>query len=178
MCIVFLWICFREIWILSIFGAHLFSRMAFKRKFRVYLILRNQPKFEKFTKIFTRKISTLKVDKNRKLSFKLPYLHFKRLVSFRLYLHLFCSIFPGSKILTFVFVMQRDFLEPACICNICSNLFDLFEYKKNGHIKLLKSMSCVMSIAFYSCREKHSLEMNMLEMNIVCWRLKKKTIRH
>ena len=120
MCIVFLWICFRKIWILSIFGVHLFSRMAFKWKFRVYLILRNQPKFQKFTKICTRKISTLKVDKNRKLPFKLPYLHFKRLVSFRLYLHLFCSIFPGSKILTFVFVIQRDFLETACIYNICS----------------------------------------------------------
>ena len=99
LCIAFLSICFREIWILSIFGVHLFLRMAFKRKFCVYLILRNQPKFEKFTKICTRKISTLKEDKNRKLPFKLPNLHFKFLVSFRLYLHLFCLIFPGSKIL-------------------------------------------------------------------------------
>ena len=44
-------------------------------------------------------------------------------------------------------------------------------------MKLLKSRSCVASISFYSCREKHSLEMNMLEMNIVDLKLKKKTIR-
>ena len=120
MCIFFVWNCCHEIWIFSIFGVYLFSRMAFKRKFRVHLILRNQAKFEKFAKICTRKISTHKVDKNRKLPFKLLYLPFKGLVSFRLYLHLFCSIFPGSKILTFVFVIQRDFLETACIYNICS----------------------------------------------------------
>ena len=44
-------------------------------------------------------------------------------------------------------------------------------------MKLLKSRSCVASISFYSCREKHSLEMNMLEMNIVGLKLKKETIR-
>ena len=40
-------------------------------------------------------------------------------------------------------------------------------------MKLLKSISCVISISFYSCREKHKLEMNMLEMNIVGLKLKK-----
>ena len=121
MCIFFAWNCCHEIWIFSIFGVYLFSRMAFKRKFCVHLILRNQAKFEKFAKICTRKISTHKVDKNRKLPFKLLYLPFTGLVSFRLYLHLFCSIFPESKFLTFVFVRERGFLETACVCNICSN---------------------------------------------------------
>ena len=164
MCIVFLWICFRKIWILSIFGVHLFSRMAFKWKFRVYLILWNQPKFQKFTKICTRKISTLKVD-------KLPYLHFKRLVSFRLHLHLFCLIFPGSKILTFVFVIQRDFFETTCICNICSNC-KLLNIKRMDILSSWKVylLLCQLSIAnyllwiaFYSCREKLNLEMNIVK---------------
>ena len=66
----------------------------------------------------------------------------------------------------FCFVRQRDFLETACICNICSNCESL-NNKKYGHIKSLKRISCVMAISFYSCREKHSLEMNMLEMNII-----------
>ena len=35
---------------------YLFSRMTFKRKFRVYLILRNRPKFAKIAKICTRDI--------------------------------------------------------------------------------------------------------------------------
>ena len=43
--------------------------MTFKRKFRVYLILRNRPKFAKFAKIYVHaKISTLKVYQTRKLS--------------------------------------------------------------------------------------------------------------
>ena len=54
LCIFYSCIYFREIWILCIFDAYLFSRMPFKRKFRVYLILQNQPKFAKFAKICTR----------------------------------------------------------------------------------------------------------------------------
>ena len=41
-------------WISCIFRVYLFSRMTFKRKFRVYLILRNRPKFAKIAKICTR----------------------------------------------------------------------------------------------------------------------------
>ena len=172
-----MWICFCEIWILSIFGVHLFSRMVFKRKLRLYLILYIQLKFEKFTKICTRNISTLQVDKNRRL----PYLHFKRLVCFKLHLQLFCSIFLGSKILAFAFVIQRDFLEMTCICNICLNckLLNIKRMDISSSWKVylllcqLSIINYLLSVAFYSCREKLSLKMNM-----VCRRLKKKAIRH
>ena len=49
---------FREICILGILSVYLFSRMPFKRKLCVYLILRNQPKFTK--KIYTRKLVHLR----------------------------------------------------------------------------------------------------------------------
>ena len=88
----------------------------------------------------------------------------------------FCRIFPGSKILTLVFVRERDFLETTCISNTYSNC-ELLSNKKHGNMKLLKSRSCVISISFYSCRGKHSLEINMLEMNLVGLKLKKETIR-
>ena len=59
---IFFWfIYFREMWVLYIFAVYLFSRMPFKRKFRVYLILWNRLKFAKFSKICTRESSTLKV---------------------------------------------------------------------------------------------------------------------
>ena len=74
------------------------------------------------------------------------------------------------------FLRQRDFVETACVCNIYSNC-ELLNNKKHRHIKLLKSISYVISISFYSCREKHTLEMNMLEMNLVGLKLKKETIR-
>ena len=47
-------ICFRKIWILGIFGVYSILLMLFKRKFCVYSILQNRPKFAKFAKICTR----------------------------------------------------------------------------------------------------------------------------
>ena len=48
----FLWsIYFHEIWKLSILGVYLFSQMSFKQTFCKDLILRNRPKFTKFTQI-------------------------------------------------------------------------------------------------------------------------------
>ena len=67
---------------------------------------------------------------------------------------MFCRIFLGKII-----------LETACICNICSNC-ELLNIKSHARIKVLKIESCVLLIAFDSCREKHSLELNILEMNI------------
>ena len=52
LCIFFRVFC--EICILGIFSVYLFSRMPFKRKLCVCLILRNQPKSKK--KIYTRKL--------------------------------------------------------------------------------------------------------------------------
>ena len=56
LCIFFRVFC--EICILGIFSVYLFSRMPFKRKLCVYLILRSQPKFTK--KIYTRKLVHLR----------------------------------------------------------------------------------------------------------------------
>ena len=58
----FLYIYFWEIWIFWILNMYLLSQMPFKRKFCVYLILSNRPKFAKFVKKKQAKISTLKVD--------------------------------------------------------------------------------------------------------------------
>ena len=55
----FSYIYFRKIWILYIFGVHLFSRMLYKRKFLVYLILWNRPKFVKFAKIIILKVKII-----------------------------------------------------------------------------------------------------------------------
>ena len=49
---------FREIWILCIFSMYLSLRVPLKRKFCVYFILRNWPKFAK--KIYTRKLVQLR----------------------------------------------------------------------------------------------------------------------
>ena len=96
----FLWIYFREIWIFCIFGVYLFSRMPFKKNFCVYLILRNSRKY------VHAKMSTLKVDKNRRLHFKLPSLHFKH---FTLHFQFILSDISRIQILTFVFAKQRVF---------------------------------------------------------------------
>ena len=52
-CAYFFCIYFCKIWILCIFGVYLLSQMLFKRKFHVYLILRNQPKYVQFAKTCT-----------------------------------------------------------------------------------------------------------------------------
>ena len=54
----FPFIYFRELWILCILSVYLFSRMLLKRKFCVYLILWNQPKFVQ--KINTQKLVHLR----------------------------------------------------------------------------------------------------------------------
>ena len=56
LCIFFCVFC--EIWIFCIISVYLFSRMPFKRKSCMYLILRNRPKFGK--NIYTRKLVHLR----------------------------------------------------------------------------------------------------------------------
>ena len=119
-----------------------------------------------------RDLLTVYIDENRKL-----IRFFFALLSVWLVLYcicnIFCWIFPGSKILIFVSVKQKDYFRNS----LYSFELWIIEYKNYGHIKLLESIPCVVSIVFYSCREEHCLEMSILEMNMFGWRLKKKTIR-
>ena len=65
--------------------------------YSLVLILRNQPNFGNLRKYVHAKISTLKVDKNRRLHFKLPSLHFKSLVFHTAFAIYFVGYFPDPK---------------------------------------------------------------------------------